>query len=95
MDDEDADAIGRRLGRLHGTLTDPAWGTSPFAQEVVHTVGDARRLLAEVRRLRDAVRTYGRHLEDCVFWQDDEGDVAAYAPNGLCSCGFDELLLPH
>jgi hypothetical protein len=53
-----------------------------------------RRLVAEVRRLRDALLEYGHHKDDCVFWQDDESDVDAYGPNGLCTCGLDEARLP-
>ena len=52
MDDETLAAIERRLEVLHRSLTDPAWGSFPFAQAVVHAVGDERRLLAENERLR-------------------------------------------
>ena len=60
-------------------------------------VRDSRALVAEVRRLWarvDALHEYGRHKDGCVFWLDDESDLEAYGPNGICTCGFHEALLP-
>jgi hypothetical protein len=57
--------------------------------EWMHAV-NVRRLTAEVRRLHDALLKYGQRLEGCVFFQDDDSDVGAYGPNGLCTCGLDE-----
>ena len=51
-------------------------------------------LRAEVARLWEALLRYGRHEQGCVFWQDDEGDVDAYGPNGLCTSGLDDARLP-
>ena len=41
-------------------------------------------------RLRDDLLEYGRHKDGCVFHLDDDGDVDAFGPNGLCTCGLDE-----
>ena len=47
-------------------------------------------LEAGVLQQRDALLEYGRHKDDCVFWQDDESDLEAYGEGGCCTCGFAE-----
>jgi hypothetical protein len=47
-------------------------------------------LETENARLRGALLEYGRHKDDCVFWQDDESDLEAYGEGGCCTCGFVE-----
>jgi hypothetical protein len=53
-----------------------------------------KRLKAEGERLHDALLKYGHHLDDCVFYQDDDSDLEAYGPSGCCTCGFDDASHP-
>jgi hypothetical protein len=55
---------------------------------------DVPALVKEARRLYDDLVKYGHHLDDCVFHLDDDSDLEAYGPNGVCTCGFHEATLP-
>lgn len=55
----------------------------------------AATLEAENARLRDALLKYGRHLEGCVFYLDDDSDLEAYGPGGCCTCGFYDETMPE